>query len=210
MNDIQRSYDALAEAYAAHFFRELEGKPADRALVDLVAGEVRGQGRVVDLGCGPGHVARYLSERGVACTGIDLSPGTIEVARRLSPHVAFQQGSMLALDVADGALAGIVAFYAIVNLTRDEVAVALREMHRVLRPGAPLLLAFHLGEEERHVEELLGVEVKLDFRFFPRAFVEGALEASGFTTEVWLERKAVGAEHPSERGYVVARKPLTV
>jgi SAM-dependent methyltransferase len=205
MNDVGRSYDAIAEAYAEHFFHELDDKPLDRALLEAFAGEVRGKGRVADLGCGPGHVARWLHDRGVDAIGVDLSPATVEIARRLSPDVEFRTGSMLALDMPDASLAGIVAFYAIVNLTPDEVRVALREMRRVLHPGAPLLLSFHLGDERKHVSELFGVEIALDFYFFPRAFVDEALKAAGFVADAWLERRPYAAEHPSSRAYCLAR-----
>jgi trans-aconitate methyltransferase len=40
---------------------------------------------VCDLGCGPGHVSRYLWERGVEVCGIDLSSELVERARRLNP-----------------------------------------------------------------------------------------------------------------------------
>jgi SAM-dependent methyltransferase len=205
VNDVSGSYDALAQAYAERFFSELEDKPLDRALLDAFAAEVRGKGRIADLGCGPGHVARYLHQRAVDVLGIDLSPTTVRVARRLSPDLAFETGSMMELELGDGCLAGIVAFYAIVNLTPDEVRRAFSEMRRVLRPGAPLLLSFHLGDERRHFDELLGIKIALDFYFFPRPFVEQALEEAGLLLEMWLERRPYPTEHPSTRVYLIAR-----
>jgi SAM-dependent methyltransferase len=205
MNDVRSSYDAVAEAYAEQFFGELDEKPLDRALLDVVADEVRGKGPTVDLGCGPGHAARYLHERGVETVGIDLSPGLVDVARRLSPGLDFRTGSMLALDLSDGSLAGIVALYAIVNLTPVEVPRAFAEMRRTLRPRAPLLLSFHVGDERRHLDELLGVAISLDFYFFTRASVEPWLQANGFAVEAWLERRAYASEHPTTRAYVLAR-----
>jgi SAM-dependent methyltransferase len=210
MNDVSASYDALAEAYAAHFFRELGDKPLDRALLDMFAAEVSEKGRVLDLGCGPGHVARYLHEKGVDAFGIDLSPVTVAVARRLSPSLEFETGSMLGLGTPDATLAGLVAFYAIVHLTPEEVPLAFREMRRVLRPGAPMLLAFHLGDERRHLDELLGIKVMLDFYFFSRDLIRGALEAAGFVVESWVERRPYSAEHPSTRAYVFARRHAKV
>jgi SAM-dependent methyltransferase len=205
-NDVATSYDALAEAYAERFHGELAYKPLDRALLDVLAAEVRPRGRVLDLGCGPGHVTRYLAEQGVDAVGIDVSPATVEVARRLSPGVPFEVGSMLELEAPDGSAAGIVAFYAIVNLAPDEVRRSFREMRRVLQPGAPALIAFHLGDERRHVEELFGIAVALDFHFFPASFVRQALEAAGLVVDVWTERRPYPQEHPSTRAYVVARR----
>ncbi|HVM61781.1 MAG TPA: class I SAM-dependent methyltransferase [Verrucomicrobiae bacterium] len=51
------------------------------------------------MGCGPGHVARYLRDQGVNVCGVDLSPAMVERARRLVPGVEFQQGDMMALGV---------------------------------------------------------------------------------------------------------------
>jgi len=74
-------YDRVAGAYAERYFTELERKPFDRELLDRFAADLRGRGPVCDLGCGPGHVGRYLAERGVEVIGVDLSPGMVALAR---------------------------------------------------------------------------------------------------------------------------------
>ena len=117
--DVQNSYDRVAAEYVQRISGELEHKPLDRQLLDRFAARVQGLGPVCDLGCGPGHVARYLHERGVPVIGIDLSPVMVEQARRLNPGIEFRQGNMLSLDVEDGAWGGIVAFYSIIHLPRQ-------------------------------------------------------------------------------------------
>ena len=67
---IRENYDRLAEEYTRHLFDELKNKPLDRELLDRFAREVAGRGDVCDLGCGPGHVARYLHARGVPVFGV--------------------------------------------------------------------------------------------------------------------------------------------
>src|SRR5215469_4251406 len=111
----QASYDAVAEDYAREFIGELAQKPLDRALLDVFAARVA-PGIAADIGCGPGQVARYLSERGCDALWIDLAPRMVEIAQRLSPGVRLQHGSMLALEVADGAWAGLTAFYSIIHI----------------------------------------------------------------------------------------------
>src|SRR5438874_1176185 len=66
LSDYQTSYDRIAEEYAARIAGELEHKPLDRMLLDEFAGRVKAAGRVCELGCGPGHVARYLGLVGFA------------------------------------------------------------------------------------------------------------------------------------------------
>jgi ubiquinone/menaquinone biosynthesis C-methylase UbiE len=142
---IRESYDQLAEEYANHLFHELENKPFDRDLLDRFAAGVGGQ--VCDMGCGPGHVARYLRDAGVTVFGLDLSPQMLEQARNRNLDIRFREGNMLALDLEESSLAGITAFYAIVNLPPESWPQVFREMERVLQPNGLLLLAFHTGDE---------------------------------------------------------------
>ena len=208
INATRASYDRVAQEYAARFFDELIHKPLDRALLDCFAEQVRGRGPVVDIGCGPGQVARYLHARGVPASGLDLSPEMVALAQRLTPEVSFRQGSMLALDAADGTWGGISAFYCIIHLPPDGVLQALREFNRVLCPGGLLLLAFHIGQEIVHLDEWWDQPVDIDFHFLERAAVERQLEAAGFVVEARIERQPyVPFEYPSQRAYLLARKP---
>jgi SAM-dependent methyltransferase len=204
---VQTTYDALAVEYAAHLADELTGKPLDRQLLDRFAEETRGAGPVCELGCGPGHVARYLHDRGVDVSGIDLSSAMIEQARRLHPGMRFREGDMLALDVADGALAGIVSFYAVVHLSPKGLLAAFEEMRRVLRAGAVALVAFHVGDETVRPGELWGVPVTLDWIFHRTDVVVSALTEAGLAVGDVIEREPYeGVEHPSRRAYVFARR----
>ncbi len=208
-SDVQSSYDNVADEYVRHIYDELRHKPLDRQLLDKLAASVGNATPVCDLGCGPGQVARYLQERGVQVCGVDLSEVMVDRARRLNPGIEFRQGDMLALDVADGEWAGVAAFYSIVNLPRGDVPPALREMRRVLRPGGHLLLAFHIGDNVLHEDDLWGVKVCLDFYFFSPDEVTGYLKSAGFEIEEVIEREPYPeVEYPSRRAYIFARKPI--
>jgi len=205
---LQADYDPVAEEYAEKFFHELQHKPFDRELLDRFATRVQGLGPVCDLGCGPGQIARYLHERGVDAFGVDLSPAMVEVAQRLNPGIHFEQGDMQALQAADGAWGGIAAFYSIIHIPRESVVSTLRELRRVLRPGGLLLLSFHIGDEVVHLDEWWGRPVSLDFYFFSPHKLTGCLREAGLEVEEVLDRAPYQAvEHPSRRGYILARKP---
>jgi SAM-dependent methyltransferase len=203
--DIQETYDRVADEYALRIFHELDGKPFDRELLDRFADRVRGKGPVYDLGCGPGHVARYLQERGVDVTGVDVSGEMVRRARELNPGIEFRQGDMRSLDLPDGGLAAVVAFYSIVHFHLDSLNAVFGELHRVLAPSAPLLLAFHIGEESIHLEEWWGHQVTVDFVFFDPESVKAKLLESGFRIAEALEREPYPeVEHPSRRAYILA------
>src|SRR5687767_14656650 len=127
-HNTQASYDRVAGEYAARLLDELDNKPLDRELLDRFAERVAGKGRVCDLGCGPGQIARYLHERGVDVFGLDLSPSMLEEARKAHPGIPFRQGDMRALDLPDNSLAGIAAFYSILHIPRDEVTAVLKKL----------------------------------------------------------------------------------
>jgi SAM-dependent methyltransferase len=208
---IRACYDAVASEYAERFAGELAHKPLDRELLSRFASEVRGSGLVYDLGCGPGQTTAFLAGCRVQVRGLDLSADLLRQARQRHPDLAFDQGDMLALPLADASLAGVLAFYAIVHLSPDGLRRALAEMHRVLRPGGLLLLAFHVGEGSLHVEQFLGHSVALDFVFFTPQVVTDELLRAGFVAVELIERDPYPeVEYPSRRAYLFARKPEEV
>jgi SAM-dependent methyltransferase len=204
---VRATYDRVAADYAGTFFDELAGKSFDRALLDRFAAGQRGAGPVWDVGCGPGHVARYLRERGVAACGLDLSAGMLGEARRRNPQLPFVQGTMGALPVADGVLAAIVSFYALIHIPRPEVPAVLREFRRAVRPGGDLLLAVHGGEGEIRTDNWFGREVSIGATLFGADELGVLLGAAGFAVVSREERPPYEHEYPSRRLYFRARTP---
>ena len=202
----RESYDSASEAYARNLATELESKPLDRHLLNRFAEDTRGKGLVADLGCGPGHVARYLFNQGVTVCGLDLSPGMIDVARNLHPSIDFAVGDMRSLDLPDASLVGVVAFYSIVHFDSQELAPVLRHIRRVLVPGGLMLRSFHIGDQVVHVENLFEAPVCLDFRFHLPSQLIAALDVAQLGLIEQIEREPYeGAEHPSRRCYLFAR-----
>lgn len=202
---VRRSYDTVTEEYAASFRDELADKPLDRALLACLAEQADEGAPVADLGCGPGHVAAWLTNRGVAMVGIDLSPGMIAAGRRDYPQVEFREGDFLALPAADGEFGAAIAFYSIIHLEPGELRRAFGEIHRVLRPQGLLLVSFHVGSEVRHLDQWWGHAVDVDFRFFEPPDIAEVIERSGFRTEMRLERVSYPGEVETRRAYLLAR-----
>jgi SAM-dependent methyltransferase len=209
-SELEASYDRVAEQFVDEFFNELERKPFDRELLDRFAESVRAEGQVCEIGCGPGQIARYLQDRGVSMRGIDLSQEMVKWAVRLNPDISFERGDMLALNLPDASLAGIVCFYAIIHLKREDVGRSLAQMHRALQPGGRLLVSFHEGEGHLHRDVWYDQPVSIDVTLFEKGEMAGYLESTGFEVERVFEREPYEFEYPTRRIYAFGRKPLVL
>ena len=67
-------------------------------------------------------------------------------ARRRNPDLNFQVGSMTDIDLADGRLDGICAWYSVIHVPDELLPDVFSEFRRVLRPGGWALLAFQVGD----------------------------------------------------------------
>nr|WSY52637.1 methyltransferase domain-containing protein [Streptomyces sp. NBC_00886] len=206
-------YDAIAEDYADMFAGKHTANPLDRALLTGFAELVTrdGGGQVADLGCGPGRVTAHLASLGLSVFGLDLSESMLAIARREHPGVPFQQGSMLDLDIPDGALAAAVSWYSSIHTPVDRLPSLFAELHRVLAPGGHLLIAFQTGDQPLTLDQPFGHPVTLDFeRRQPDPMAE-LLEAAGFTLRSRTVREPdeeLGDSAP--QAFLIARKAAAV
>jgi SAM-dependent methyltransferase len=209
LNDTRRSYDATADEYAIWIRDELAAKPLDRAMLTAFAELVTGP--VADIGCGSGRITAFLHELGVPTFGIDLSPRMVAAARRTYPELRFTEGSMTALDLEDGTLGGIVAWYSTIHIPDDDLPAVLMEFHRVLAPGGYLQLAFQAGDKIVHRTKAAGHEVKLAFHHRTPTRMAELLHAAGLTVQATLLREPDHeGDYPEDtpQVYVLARSLL--
>jgi SAM-dependent methyltransferase len=189
LDDTRTSYDADADGYADRVRGLLDGSPALRAGLALFAELVRdaGGGPVADVGCGPGHVTRHLHDLGVDAFGIDLSPEMVALARRDHPDLRFDVGTMTDLDLADDSVDGVLAFWSVIHVPDASVPRAFSEFHRVLRPGSPVLVGFHVGDGARTTTEgYSGRPIHVESHRRRPAQVSGWLREAGFRIEAEL------------------------
>lgn len=110
----------------------------------LVAGvAATGAQRVLELGAGTGALTLRLARVAREVTGLDPDPDALARARRKDPagRVTWVQGSATAPELPGGAFDAVVASLMLHHLGTEAKAQALREAHRVLRPGGTLHVA---------------------------------------------------------------------
>ncbi|WP_055700743.1 MULTISPECIES: class I SAM-dependent DNA methyltransferase [Streptomyces] len=201
------AYDAIATVYAGLARDDLNGPTLDRAMIGAFADHVRadGAGTVAELGCGPGPVTALLRDLGLDVFGVDLSPAMVGLARETYPDLRFEVGSMDALDLPDGGLAGIVSWYSVIHVPPGELAPYFTEFHRVLAPGGHLLLAFF--EAEGDPVTPFDHKVTTAYRWPIDALAE-RVTGSGFTEIGRMLREPWEGER-FRRGHLLLRRDAT-
>ncbi len=162
-------------------------------------------GEVLELAVGTGRNLRHYPP-GVRLTGIEFSPGMLELARKkaaaVRPDADLREGNAEALDFPDESFDTVTCTLALCTIPDDRAAVA--EAMRVLRPGGRLVLLEHVRSPvlpvrlgERLLEPLF---LRLEHDHLTREPLD-RVRAAGFVVER-LERSKLGIV---ER--LTARKP---
>jgi ubiquinone/menaquinone biosynthesis C-methylase UbiE len=137
----------LAARQAIYRYRQPPARTAPWAL-DLAT--MRGDERLLDIGCGNGlYLAELEGRRHAGATfGIDLSAGMLDAARSRS-NAAVLVGDAQALPFAGGSFDRVLAMHMLYHVPNRDLAVA--EIARVLAPGGTALV---LTNSVHHLEEL--------------------------------------------------------
>jgi ubiquinone/menaquinone biosynthesis C-methylase UbiE len=125
-------YDGIADWYDTEF----QPAPLDSETWDVLLrllGE--GSGSLVDVGCGTGAYAAGLAERGWDVTGVDVSEDMLRRAR--AKGVRTVHADATALPFEDESFDAAISVFTSTDV--DDLPAVVREIVRVLRPGAPLV-----------------------------------------------------------------------
>lgn len=203
---VAASYDTIADLYRRQFADELERKPFDRDLLSRVAGRFTAGRPVLEVGAGPGHVAAYLAQHGVAGVVSDVSLGQLREARVLDPARGLVASDLARLPVRPGSLAGVVAFYCLIFGAAEHLDEVFADWYRALGPGGLAVVAVHAGRRTTHVDEWQGRAVDLTFVLRDPDDLAARVEQAGFAVEEQTVRPPYEDEHPTDRCYLVATR----
>jgi SAM-dependent methyltransferase len=161
---------------------------------------VRGDTRVLDVGCGAGRFCRIVADRGARVFGLDATPALVEIARERIPDGDFRVGDMEELPWAAESfdvVTGFNSFFIAADLVN-----ALAEARRVVRPGAPVAMTV-FGRPERcqstAMFEAIGGLVPAE----PKPEADGTKVGQPLHEEGALEALATQAGlSPQEAGYI--------
>lgn len=159
--------------------------------------------KVVDIGCGPGHLSRALRDRGAAVTGVEPDPIQAERNRQApaEPGLRLVEARAEALPLESGSQDGAFFFRSLHHVPAAAMAAALAEAARVVRPGG-FLCVVEPGMTGSHYALIRPFHDETEVRIRAQAALDGA--AAG----LFRERRACRyVQYPSypDFGSLVAR-----
>lgn len=160
---------------------------------------------MAEVGCGTGRVTRHLQDAGLRVVGLDLSPGMLRAARAVRPGLALVAAHAGALPLRSASVEAVVAWYSLIHLPTVALGPVLAELARVLRPGAPLLLACPCGDGER-VDRTTSYERQVPLTYYRHRVqdVVAAVEGAGFTVTAQVNRAAALSFESTPQAILVA------
>lgn len=179
----RRAYDNTAEAYhklTGAFHRQTTYPHIVRLLTQQM-GTLAGKS-ILDAGCGSGDLMQRLTADGGVCEGVDLSSAFVAMAQRQNLQVC--QGSIHELPHEADCFDAGVANYVLPYLPPAGQYLALRELHRVLRPGGVVVISVmhpFLMRMSRHAPDQPHYQGVVDSYFEPQTRITMSFSENDFT-----------------------------
>ena len=153
--ETQPGYDELAEQYELAFpdpFQTPLERHAVAAFADMVL-DSPGDGQVLDIGCGTGHVTAELASRGLRVVGIDPSHAMLNVAQRSHPDVPFRPGDAdlsgsPELTNQQVPLQGVLARFSLIHIDPHLLVGVLDSWAKPMPAGGVVLLTFQTNDND--------------------------------------------------------------
>ena len=111
---------------------------------------------VIDVGCGFGGIHPTLSRAGAHVTGIDQSPGMVQEAQQQAErerlNVTLQEADAQQLPFPDDSFDAALSSHMLYHV--PDIARALSEMRRVVKPGGTVLITTNAADHSRRLNDL--------------------------------------------------------
>ncbi|MBY9006407.1 MAG: class I SAM-dependent methyltransferase [Candidatus Lokiarchaeota archaeon] len=176
---IRKGYNKIAKNLQEIFGLKTEESDKFKLLVDFIS-RIHLGGHILDAGCGYGAYSHYLCNK-FEVIGVDISENQIELARQNAPNAEFICEDMTKIRFSDNYFDGILSYYSIIHVPRDEHYELLSNFYRMLKTKGVVLLTFHLIDDpESYIENFFGGGVKMYWSGFNKKINLRMLKQIGF------------------------------
>lgn len=144
--------------------------------------------KILDLGCGTGHLSEMIKKKGFEVYGVEPSLEMLKHARENFPDIKFEEGISVKIPFADNYFDYVVCIEVLRYLNPDDVKKTYTEVNRVLKPGG----CFHVTHVNFWANDCYFIFYKLD-KWFKSMRGQKFYHYGYFTTPRREEQTALAA-----------------
>lgn len=149
--------------------------------INYYASQLSEGAKILDIGCGAGRDALYLSNQGLKVTGIDYSENLISIAKNKVPGAKFLVMDFEEIAFAEKSFDGVWANACLLHLPKNRLLPVLEKIYAILKDTSLLFASFRVGEGERFTLEKRGnAELKRFYSYYQPQELKQKLKEAGF------------------------------
>jgi len=170
-----------------------------QALLDHSSGEI---GTILHLGCGAGF-SDSIFKRHFNVTGVDISPGMLDIARKVNPEITYLLGDMRNIELGECFDAVVIPDSIDYMRTEDELFDAMKTAKRHLKPGGKLLIVAHPAESFiQNNFVYIGENKEVEITLFENNYIPDSSESGYEATLIYLIRRQGKLEIRTDRHFL--------
>jgi SAM-dependent methyltransferase len=191
-HDLKSTYNRIAKDFLEDHKSDTWGGKS----VDFFLSVLPPQGKVLDLGCGPGLHSKIILDKGFSVVGVDISEEMIKLAKEIAPEGRFEVQDMRRMRGIDHDFDGIHARASLLHLKKSEAGACIKHLTGHLKPGGVLYVAvkgvWNNGIEE-HVkrDDDYGYSYERFFSYYTNDDLKSYFASAGLEI-LFLEEEFVG------------------
>lgn len=139
-----QTWNKVASLYASKFMHLNCYDESYDLLIDMLP---TGSSKVLEVGCGPGNITRYLLSKrpDLQIMGIDVAPNMIELAKLNCPTANFETMDCRDISFIEDHFNAIVSGFCIPYLSSNDCKQFLKDSTNLLKPKGLIYLSFVAG-----------------------------------------------------------------
>ena len=151
---VRNGYDKIAEEYQAN-----RNCFNSKGLLKKFSSYLSDNAMVLDAGCGAGvPCISLLVEMGFEVIGVDFSKSMLQIAKKNVHEAHLIKGDLICLGFRNDVFDGLIAFYSIIHIPREEHFSLFQSFHKILKPNAVMLICMGPDKWEG-VDEYFGIKM---------------------------------------------------